>query len=229
MGSSFGEIFRIREFARKIFLRNFFKVFIAEDGNYEGGPHANALGNHLGIWDFYYQKKKDKQKITLYYQHLFEDTSSLRFQNKIDGLWGMQIENYIPNTIFLLEYLDTTNCCINPPYQDDDYYGNYQYIGGWRYKNNIIGNTFVNTLPPSNIWIRNRELTKLIHIGIKGTIQSNYYEIKSSRKINLNDDIRYKITIGRSITNKLNFDIFVVNNATNTGLGMGISYLLNQK
>ena len=94
---------------------------------------------------------------------------------------------------------------------------------------NIIGNTFVNTLPPSNIWIRNRELTKLIHIGIKGTIQSNYYEIKSSRKINLNDDIRYKITIGRSITNKLNFDIFVVNNATNTGLGMGISYLLNQK
>ena len=207
-------------------LKNFFKVFIAEDGDYEGGPHANALGNHLGIWDFYYQKNNDNQVLKLYYQHFFEDTSSLRFQNKIDGLWGIELKNYIPNMTLLFEYLDTTNCCINPPYQDDDYYGNYQYVGGWRYKDNIIGNSFVNNLEPSNIWIRNTDLTKLFHIGINGQISSNYYELKASRKININDTIRYKIKIGKIIKDKFDFNVFMVNNNTTSSLGVSMSYLL---
>ena len=126
----------------------------------------------------------------------------------------------------LLEYLDTTNCCINPPYQDDDYYGNYQYVGGWRYKDNIIGNAFVNNLEPSNIWIRNTDLTKLFYIGINGQISSNYYELKASRKINVNDTIQYKIKVGKIVKDKFNFSVFAVNNNQTSGLGIDISYLL---
>ena len=38
-------------------IQDFLKVFISADGPYkEGEPHANALGNHLGIWDFFYKK-----------------------------------------------------------------------------------------------------------------------------------------------------------------------------
>ena len=34
-------------------IKDFFKVFIAADEPIrEGQDHANALGNHLGIWDF---------------------------------------------------------------------------------------------------------------------------------------------------------------------------------
>ena len=38
-------------------FKDFFKIFISSDGPFvEGSDHANALGNHLGIWDFYYKK-----------------------------------------------------------------------------------------------------------------------------------------------------------------------------
>lgn len=207
-------------------FEDFLKVFIAEDGPDRGGPHTNAIGNHLGIWDFYYQKKENEKTIKLYYQHFFEDTSSLRFINQTDGLWGVELENYIPNTNFVLEYLDTTHCCINPPYQDDDYYGSWQYLGGWRYENSIIGNPFVNTMPLLDEWTRNRELTELVHIAIQGKILSNYYEIKGSRKINVNDTIRYKIEIGKIIKDKFDFNVFMVNNNTTSSLGVSMSYLL---
>ena len=107
--------------------KDFLKIFISADGPYEGGSHANALGNHLGIWDFSYQKQYNDQVMKLYYQHIFEDTSGLRFANKTDGLWGIELTNYIPNSTILFEYIDTSNSRINPPYQLDYYYSNYQY------------------------------------------------------------------------------------------------------
>tara|TARA_B100000029_G_C17253890_1_gene843797 strand:- start:105 stop:800 length:696 start_codon:yes stop_codon:yes gene_type:complete len=199
-------------------FNDFLKVLISADGDYEGGPHANALGNHLGIWDFYYKKKKNNQILKLYYQHFFEDTSSLRFRNEIDGLWGIEIENYIENTTILFEYLDTTNSFLDPPYQADFYYWNYQYRIGWRYRNNTIGNPFVN---PNN----EKKFIKLFHVGIKGEINSNYYSIKASRDIKIGDDILYKIILGRKLKNNLNFNLFIVNNGINNGSGIGINYV----
>ena len=39
-------------------FNDFLKVVISADGDkVEGQSHANALGNHLGIWDIYYIKK----------------------------------------------------------------------------------------------------------------------------------------------------------------------------
>ena len=49
---------------------DFLKVFIAADGDREiHQPHANALGNHLGIWDFYLIKENNSKKLKIYYQH----------------------------------------------------------------------------------------------------------------------------------------------------------------
>ena len=39
-------------------FKDFLKIIISADGHDEGGSHVNALGNHLGIWDFYYQINK---------------------------------------------------------------------------------------------------------------------------------------------------------------------------
>jgi len=206
-------------------FKDFTKVFIADDDQDFGiGGHTNAVGNHLGIWDFYYEKNNGDQLLKLYYQHFFEDTSSLRFINKTDGLWGVELENYIPDTNIVLEYLDTSHCCIDPPYQDDDYYGNYQYIGGWKYQNNILGNPFVNNLPPLDEWVRNRELTRLVHLGIKGNIQSNYFEIKSSRKVNVHDSIKYSVSLGRTINQYIDINIFTVSSHQKNGVGFGLSY-----
>ena len=216
-------------------LKSFFKIFLAKDGPLEEGqPHANALGNHLGIWDFYFQKKNKEKILKLYYQHFFEDTSGLRFANKADGLWGIELENYIPNTNFLIEYVNTSSCCLDAKYnlpssyQNDDYYGNYQYIQGWRYNNQIIGNPFVNTIDQSDIWIRNLEIVKLFHIGIDGIIFSNYYQIKAARKTNVGDDIDYKIVLGRKIKDSIDFNIDIVSSNSNIGLGLGFTYAIKK-
>lgn len=133
-------------------------------------------------------------------------------------MWGIEIENYIENTTILFEYLDTTNSFLDPPYQADFYYWNYQYRIGWRYRNNTIGNPFVN---PNN----EKKFIKLFHVGIKGEINSNYYSIKASRDIKIGDDILYKIILGRKLKNNLNFNLFIVNNGINNGSGIGINYV----
>ena len=48
-------------------FKDFLKVIIAADEpKLEGEPHANALGSHNGIWDFYVTKKfKKRCKIIL--------------------------------------------------------------------------------------------------------------------------------------------------------------------
>jgi len=56
------------------------KVFISADGPVDPTrptSHPNALGSQLGIWDFSFTKKLANQnELLVYYQHIFEDTSS---------------------------------------------------------------------------------------------------------------------------------------------------------
>jgi hypothetical protein len=196
-------------------FRDFLKVFISADGPLiDGERHANALGAHNGIWDFNYIKKHNNKELKLYYQHYFEDTSSLRFANKTDGLWGIELTNYLPKTNLLIEYLDTSHCCIDPPYQDDNYYWNYQYRDGWKYKNMTIGNPFVN----------NRDEIKLVHLGVSAHIKKSILNFKASRKINKTDLTKYKLSFDRKI-NKASVYIFFVGDEQDSGFGMGLSYI----
>jgi hypothetical protein len=201
--------------------KDFLKIFISADGPYEGGAHANALGNHLGVWDFSYQKEYNNQILKLYYQHIFEDTSGLRFANKTDGLWGIELTNYIPNSTILLEYVDTSNSRIDPPYQLDYYYSNYQYISGWTYRGNIIGNPFIND-DGSEAGFNER---KVVHIGAQGKIGLYDYQMKLSRKINANDFIKYKAIIGRPIKRNFSLNLFLINSKDTNSLGLDISYI----
>jgi hypothetical protein len=199
-------------------FKDFLKVFISADGPYTP-PHANALGSHLGIWDFFYEKNTGEKKLKLYYQHFFEDTSSLRFANAIDGLWGAEFVNYLLNTTVLIEYLDTSNAT-GSTYKDDYYYWNYQYRTGWAFKDRIIGNPFVNTN-----YFTEEESIKLLNIGIKGKIFSNEYQIKTSRKIDNHDKIKFKIMLSNPISDQAYITTFLVGDDNNYGLGFSISYL----
>lgn len=202
-------------------FKDFLKVFISADGPYTP-PHANALGSHLGIWDFYYEKNNNEKKLKIYYQHFFEDTSSLRFANSIDGLWGVELENYIPNTTTLIEYLDTTHAT-GSPYTNDYYYWNYQYRPGWAYKDRIIGNPFVNTN-----YFTEEQYIKLINIGINGTIFSNQYQVKAARDINAHDSIKFKLELSKLLSRQTTITGFIVGEDSNYGLGISLSYLFNK-
>ena len=198
-------------------FKDFLKIFIAADGPFfEGQSHANALGNHLGIWDFSYKRRIMNNELKLYYQHFFEDTSGLRFDNKSDGLWGIELTNLIKNTNILFEYLNTTNQYIDPPYINERYYYHYEYQEGWTYKDYSIGNPFFNDNP-----------SKFFHLGMSADQINKYsYKLLLSRKIDSSDSIKYQLSFGKMI-NKYFIGVIVNGEETNgSNMTIKLSYEL---
>ena len=174
-------------------FKDFLKVLISADGQKsETDSHANALGNHIGIWDFYYIKNINKNELTFYYQHIFEDTSGLRFANRFDGLWGFKYNNN-QSLNFNIEYLITTNQDIDPPYVNESYYNHYQYLDGWSYNNLAIGNPFIN--------FTNVNPSKVVHLGINKKLNSQNFNLLLSRDITESDKMKYRIKYGSKINN----------------------------
>jgi len=201
-------------------FKDFLKVFISADGPLvEGESHANALGNHLGIWDFYYKRILSDKELKLYYQHFFEDTSGLRFANKSDGLWGIELSNFIKNTDILFEYLNTINQNSDPPYVNDSYYNHYQYKDGWSYKGYALGNPFINFL--------NNNPSKVFHLGVSSNDINKYsYKLLASRKIDMSDYIKYQISISKMINQYLVGFIFTGEESIGNNLTLKLSYNL---
>ena len=197
-------------------FKDFLKVMIAKDGPRAASePHANALGNHLGIWDFYLEKAIDKKKIKFYHQHIFEDTSGLRFANRFDGLWGVEFVDNLKRSNFLIEYLVTTNQYFNPPYVNEEYYHNYQYKDGWSYKDFTLGNPYINhkKIIPVDV----------IHFGFSKNNNLNYYDLKLSRRTNFTDDFHYKFSFGRLFKENFSLNFFIANKTNKHTIGFYFS------
>ena len=202
-------------------IKDFLKVFIAADEPLrDNQPHENAIGNHLGIWDFYFIKKNEDKLIKFYHQHFFEDSSGLRFDNKWDGLWGFEIFSEKFDTNLLVEYLDTSNQNIDPPYVEDAYYNHWIYIDGWSYKGNTIGNPFIKSseVNPSQV----------LYFGLKSKISEKLI-LKSifSKNIDKASELSYSVETLYSINQNFSLNLFFVNNLQNqTSLGFGLNWML---
>lgn len=197
-------------------FKDFMKVFISADEPQSAmGVHANALGNHIGIWDFFYQRKTLNQHLTLYYQHIFEDTSGLRFANSIDGLWGINIKNHSKKFELNMEYLITTNQNNDPPYVSESYYNHGQYLEGWSYKNFSLGNPFINFL--------NVNPTEVLHLGFQKGINSKKIQILISKSIDSSDLFDYQIAASNQFQNFI-FSGIVNGNHSRKNLGLMLSY-----
>jgi len=195
---------------------DFLKILISADGVLiDGEPHANALGNHLGIWDFYYKKYTNDKILTMYYQHFFDDTSGLRFANKFDGLWGLEFDNYIKNTTVLVEYLSTINQDNTSDYLIDSYYNHHEYELGWSYKNYTLGNPFINHLDQNPL--------EVLYLGIVFDDLKKYrYKFLVHRKVHINDSLKYKVVLGTRIKEVL-LDIIIMDGGK-SATGIKISY-----
>ena len=178
-------------------LKDFFKVFISSDGPMiQGSKHANALGNHLGIWDFVFLKQNGANDIKIYYQHFFEDTSGLRFHNGTDGLWGFEIANTTKNLNILFEILTTTNQDLNSDYLREGYYNHSTYVNGWSYKNFVIGNPHINnsTIIPLDVG----------HIGFEKKFKNELtIRVLASRRVDKSDTPKYNIFFKKKIIGAL--------------------------
>jgi len=200
-------------------FKNFLKVLIAADEPLrEGQPHANAIGNHIGIWEFVYKRDLMKNNLTFYYQHIFEDTSGIRFANKYDGLWGLEIINSETKNIFLFEYLETINQNIDPPYVNESYYNHWDYPNGWSFKGDVIGNPHINSL--------NVIPVSAVHIGsiinINPILSGKFL---LSRKINIQDDLNFLIKLSRKFNN-LSAGILLFSKNDSVGIGLESSWEL---
>lgn len=196
-------------------IKDFFKIIISADGPDEGGSHPNALGNHLGIWDFNYKISKDSKIINLYYQHFFEDTSGLRFANRFDGLWGVELTNYIKDSTILIEYINTLNQNIDPPYIDDAYYNHGIYQMGWSYKGYTIGNPFINHLEAVPI--------EVVHIAFDKEKNDKFYGFKTSKITSSNKPIDFSVFFIKNFSEKYYIGIAINGNKDKSGFNFTFS------
>ena len=151
----------------------------------------NVLGSHFGAFDFQLSYTAKDWTGHIYYQHYFNDRSGIEFENKCDGLWGMQIE--LPQMPWLnkivVEYLVAMNQ--SGPIHfimfdhdkweggrgggDDDYYNNKEYTTGLSYFNRGIGSPLIIS-PEYNekgrLGFKNNRIRSW-HIGAEGIINAH--------------------------------------------------------
>lgn len=141
-------------------ISDYFRVVTFQSASYTAieQEQINALGNHLGIWDIAFSKKFEPVQLKLYYQHPFEDRSSLyqnffdeikrlKFPKKsFDGLFGIEITHQKSSVYskVLYEYINTmhqsgSQAASDSTYGWDNYYNHYIYQSGWTNNGNVIG------------------------------------------------------------------------------------------
>lgn len=186
-------------------VKDYLQVFQGKEGK-ENSPVAgettNALGNHLGIYDFGIVTTLDNYKISVYHQTPWETLNSLKlFKNK-DRLLGVVFTNNNKGKIvseILYEYLFTKfqsgpgmpdpregQSNYGYPYKGrNDYYNNYLYPSGWSYHNMILGSPLFTTkmraegyfgeYPDYDEWPHFIVNNRIIahHIGLGGFLSKN--------------------------------------------------------
>ena len=142
----------------------------------------NALGNHLGIWDFSIEKEYNSKSIKIYLEHPFEDKSSARWiLNEFDGKYGISIFEKNSNILshFVYEYINTmdqsgSEGASDSTYGWDNYYNHYIYQSGWTYHGRVIGNPLFilgsnNSRYSNSEYIINNRI-KAHHLGFAGSV-----------------------------------------------------------
>lgn len=71
--------------------KDYIKLIFSMKGsaNASLSDQINALGNHIGRYYIHFDYRHKTFEVNLYYNHLYEDGSGMRFQNWQDGLYGI--------------------------------------------------------------------------------------------------------------------------------------------
>lgn len=161
---------------------------------------SNALGNHLGIWDYGIDVNYRSFKLKIYYQHPFEDESGLLIRSLEDGLWGINLKNsdegFFSELVWELIYTKSqSGAGISDPPGDfpfceeencgfpyggrDDYYNHFIYNGGWMYNGRTLGTPLFLTVAQVQSYLSNPEINKTAiisnrivgqHVGVSGKV-----------------------------------------------------------
>lgn len=169
-------------------FKNFGRIFMGSSGDESAtiSDQINALGNHLGSYDFNLSYNFKSLQFQAYTQFLFEDSSGLKPIKWDDGLYGISISsaNFKWINKLVIEYWDTTDQDVTADnllngFPANNYMNNGTYRSGWTYENRVIGNPMFILLNPdidSNGRIKNM-LTGW-NFGIQGGFGQISYQLK---------------------------------------------------
>lgn len=148
-----------------------------------GGENAaetdklNALGNHLGSWEFEVTRSLHLSSFTFLFNNIFEDGSGSRFANFPDGrytfLWQSSEDEFL--RAFIYEFYYTKNQSVNTRIGNDFYLYNTTYRSGWTFHNRIIAAPFFSYDPEQNIIDNNKFIVH--HLGLAGNWGNFYYPL----------------------------------------------------
>jgi len=155
-------------------------VFI---GKAYGNRHVptSKVGNHLGSIDQGLDLRFKNWELFAYHQFYYEAGALVKLANIEDGTWGVSLtnkaarkENRVYWKRFLIEFIHSKSQggeLDDPdrPSGFEDYYNNYQYIEGWAYEGENLGNVLFTSqkymrkeLPqPSKPYFVNNRITAL--------------------------------------------------------------------
>jgi hypothetical protein len=127
-----------------------------------GGTHKQSkVGNHGGSIDQKIEYRLKNTTIEAYHQFFYEVGGLAHLNNIKDGLFGVVLKNHKVDVDkfsssqssfkwnkFLIEVFASKSQggeldAPPSPSGDEDYYNNYLYLNGWRYKGENIGNNFI--------------------------------------------------------------------------------------
>ena len=158
---------------------DYWRAIYAARGGEEApeGEQVNILGNHLGVWDFGVDYRRDDVVISVGHQHPYEDGSSWeKWLNVPDGLYSLEVSRPRASswlTAVRYEFLYTKNQSgsTRPP-GGDDYYTNFIYQSGWTSGGHVLGNSLFlmqDRVPtPGNVNAVSSNRFVAHHVGVQG-------------------------------------------------------------
>jgi hypothetical protein len=117
---------------------------------------------------------------------------------------------------YLLEYLETTNQNIDPPYVDDAYYNHWLYDYGWSYKGFTIGNPHINPFEvvPLNV----------VHFASNINYNNKSLIFRMSKKTNIKSQINSMISFEYGKNDS--FSVSLYNQKNKFGVSFGYQKIL---
>lgn len=175
-------------------------LYVMKGGSYDNG--TTRIGNHLGSIDLGFEYEFKNLRLLAYRQNIFEAGALYYMANITDGLNGLSLTNRhlskkgfqwrkILVEVFYTKSQGGETWSVSRPSTEEDYYNHYQYMQGWSYNGNGIGNPFVTpraysreNLPynQNQFFINNRVF--VFHFGFEGSIHEWEYAVKTSYSIN---------------------------------------------
>lgn len=181
-------------------IKDYIKMVCIKSGgrNASLSDQINKLGNHIGKYLVRVNYQNKHIRISFYYNHIFEDGSGRRFQNKPDGLYGLYFtrknnDKWFKSCVYEFYYTkdqsgphhdrpateeEMAKKDPTDPFPDkivlggnDNYLNHGEYHSGWSLYGQIIGVPFFTPTLTNNGIIQGTYNNRIIahHFGMNGT------------------------------------------------------------